>query len=61
MFSNLTGWHLVIILAVLVLLFGATRLPALTRGVGQSLRIFRDEVAGSQPADEAPESRNGSE
>jgi sec-independent protein translocase protein TatA len=29
MLGNLTGWHLVIILVVIVLLFGSTKLPAL--------------------------------
>ncbi|MFT4124076.1 MAG: twin-arginine translocase TatA/TatE family subunit [Microbacteriaceae bacterium] len=45
MFSNLTGWHALIILAVVVLLFGATKLPALARSVGQSVRILKKEVA----------------
>ena len=44
MFANLTGWHLVIILVIVLLLFGATRLPALTRSIGQSVRIFKKEV-----------------
>lgn len=33
-----------IILAVVILLFGATRLPALARSLGQSAKIFRTEV-----------------
>jgi len=44
MFGNLTGWHIVIILVVVVLLFGAPKLPGLARSVGQSMRIFRSEV-----------------
>ena len=44
MFNNLTGWHLIIILAVVLLLFGAPKLPGLARSVGQSMRIFRSEV-----------------
>lgn len=44
MLGNLTGWHLVIILVIVLLLFGATRLPALTRSIGQSVRIFKKEV-----------------
>jgi len=44
MLGNLTGWHLVVILAVLLLLFGAPKLPGLARSVGQSMRIFRSEV-----------------
>lgn len=44
MLANLGGWHLLVILAVVLLLFGATRLPALSKGIGQSIRIFRSEV-----------------
>jgi sec-independent protein translocase protein TatA len=44
MLGNLTGWHLVIILVVIVLLFGSTKLPALAKSVGQSMRIFKGEV-----------------
>ncbi|QJU55162.1 twin-arginine translocase TatA/TatE family subunit [Herbiconiux sp. KACC 21604] len=54
MFANLNGWHLLIVLVVVLLVFGATRLPALARGVGQSLRILRTEVvAPDRPAPEA--------
>jgi sec-independent protein translocase protein TatA len=41
-----TGPHLLIVLAVVILLFGATKLPALAKAVGQSARIFRSEVKG---------------
>jgi sec-independent protein translocase protein TatA len=44
MFGNLTGVHLIIILVVIVLLFGAPKLPGLARSIGQSMRIFRSEV-----------------
>lgn len=44
MFANLTGWHALIVLVVIVLLFGATKLPLLARSVGQSMKIFRQEI-----------------
>lgn len=44
MFANLTGWHMLIILAIVLLLFGAPKLPGLARSVGQSMRIFKSEV-----------------
>ncbi|MBH0009406.1 Sec-independent protein translocase subunit TatA [Salinibacterium sp. SWN1162] len=44
MLGNLSGWHLVILLVVILLLFGAPKLPGLARSVGQSMRIFRSEV-----------------
>lgn len=34
----------VIILAVVLLLFGATRLPALAKSLGQSAKVFRKEL-----------------
>ena len=47
MLGNLTGWHALIILVVVILLFGATKLPALARSVGQSMKIFKNEVKSS--------------
>lgn len=44
MLQNLTGWHAIIILAVILLLFGATKLPALAKSVGQSMKIFKTEL-----------------
>jgi sec-independent protein translocase protein TatA len=41
---RLEGWHIVIIIALAILLFGAPKLPGLARSVGQSLRIFKSEV-----------------
>jgi sec-independent protein translocase protein TatA len=39
-----SGWHMVIVFAAVVLLFGATRLPALARSLGQSRNAFREET-----------------
>lgn len=41
---RLEGWHLIIIIAIAILLFGAPKLPGLARSLGQSLRIFKSEV-----------------
>ncbi|GAB09385.1 Sec-independent protein translocase protein TatA/E homolog [Gordonia araii NBRC 100433] len=44
----MTGWmqpsHLIIIAIIFLLLFGAGKLPAAARGLGQSLRIFKSEI-----------------
>jgi sec-independent protein translocase protein TatA len=40
------GWEWLIIIAVLVLLFGAKRLPEMARSVGQSARVFKGEMKG---------------
>jgi sec-independent protein translocase protein TatA len=42
-----------IVLAVVLLLFGATRLPALARSIGQSTKIFRNEMKSDAPVDPA--------
>ena len=44
MFQGLTGWHFLIILAVILLLFGAAKLPALAKSMGQSARVFKGEM-----------------
>lgn len=54
MLQNLTGWHALIVLAVIVLIFGAAKLPALARSLGQSVRILKTEVSESR-ADAAAE------
>ena len=44
-FGNAFGWpHLIVLLVIILLLFGAPKLPGLARSVGQSMRIFRSEV-----------------
>lgn len=48
---NLGGWEVFAILAVVVLLFGAKRLPDLARGSGRALRIFKTEVKGLEDDD----------
>jgi sec-independent protein translocase protein TatA len=56
MLGNLTGWHFLIILAIVLLLFGATKLPALAKSVGQSMKVFRSEMKSDDvPAVDAPE------
>lgn len=57
MFTNIllvNQWQTwVIILVVVLLLFGATRLPALAKSLGQSAKVFRKEIK-SDDTDEAP-------
>ncbi|WP_405372766.1 MULTISPECIES: twin-arginine translocase TatA/TatE family subunit [unclassified Microbacterium] len=55
---GLQGWHLLIVLAVILLLFGAAKLPALAKSVGQSARVFKGEMKAMKeddaPANPAP-------
>ena len=61
MFSGFTGWHALIILVVVVLLFGATKLPALAKSVGQSMKIFRNEMKTGESDDKVKDSTDDSQ
>jgi len=37
-------WHWIVLLVVVLLLFGSSRLPGLAKSVGQSMKIFKKEV-----------------
>lgn len=51
--GELSPWHLLILAAVFVLLFGAKRLPDGARSLGRSLRIFKTEIKGLHDDDDA--------
>jgi sec-independent protein translocase protein TatA len=53
MLGNLGGWHWIVILLIVLLLFGAPKLPALARSVGQSMRIFKTEIKSPDAAKDA--------
>jgi sec-independent protein translocase protein TatA len=50
---NLGPMEIMLILLVLVLLFGAKKLPELARGSGRALRIFKAETKGLMDDDDA--------
>ena len=52
MLRGLEGWHIVIIVALVVLLFGSRKLPDAARSVGQSLRIFKSEMKAAAKDDQ---------
>jgi sec-independent protein translocase protein TatA len=59
--GSLGTTELVLIFAVIVLLFGASKLPELARGSGRALRIFKAETKGLTDADDdlkTPEQRD---
>jgi sec-independent protein translocase protein TatA len=54
MFRNgLQAWHVIVLLIVVVLLFGANRLPGVAKSVGQSMKIFRNELKDLREDDDA--------
>lgn len=44
-------WHILILLVVVLLLFGAKRLPGSARSLGQAMRIFKAETKGLREDD----------
>lgn len=55
MLKNIQGWELIVVLLIIVLLFGARKLPDLARSIGASAKEFRkglDEGAGDSDSDQ---------
>jgi sec-independent protein translocase protein TatA len=52
------GAEWLVILAIVILVFGAAKLPELARGTGQALRIFKAETKGLRD-DDAEEKPKG--
>ncbi|MDO9380067.1 MAG: Sec-independent protein translocase subunit TatA [Nocardioidaceae bacterium] len=50
--GNLGPTEIILILLVVVLLFGAKKLPELARGSGRALRIFKSETSGLMSDDD---------
>ena len=51
-----SGWELLVVLAIAVLLFGANKLPQLGKGLGEAIGNFKSaQKAGEQAAEDAVE------
>jgi sec-independent protein translocase protein TatA len=57
MVAGLGTQEIVLILIVLVLLFGAKKLPELARGSGRALRIFKAETKGLLEDEDNPDQK----
>ena len=59
------GWEMVVIALVILLLFGAKKLPELARGLGQGIKEFKGAVNGAKDelkdAQDAMESEGNTE
>ena len=57
--GELQPWHIILIVLVAFLLFGAKRMPDMARSVGQSLRIFKSEMRqGAKETEEVAKAAN---
>jgi sec-independent protein translocase protein TatA len=44
--GGLQGWHIIVVAVVLIVLFGAKRMPDAARALGRSMRILKAETRG---------------
>ena len=51
------GAEWLVILAIVIIVFGAAKLPELARGTGQALRIFKSETTGLRDDDKDDETQ----
>jgi len=61
MLSGIGAPEILLVLAVVVLLFGAKKLPELARGSGRALRIFKTEIKSLSDDDDKPEALDSTE
>jgi sec-independent protein translocase protein TatA len=54
MFGSLGMPELLIILVIVIVIFGATRLPQLGRGLGEGIKNFKDGVKSNSDDDKKP-------
>jgi sec-independent protein translocase protein TatA len=53
--KNFNGWEIVIVLVIILLLFGARKLPDLARSIGASAKEFRKGLdEGVEDDEESP-------
>jgi len=52
--------ELLIILAIVIVIFGANRLPGLGRGIGSAIKNFKDEMGGEKDENEKDRNRKAS-
>jgi len=49
---NVGPWEIVLLVVILLLVFGAKRLPEIGRGMGKGMREFKDSVTGKTTTSE---------
>lgn len=53
MLKNFNGWEIIIVLVIVLLLFGARKLPDLARSIGASAKEFRKGLDAGMDDDDA--------
>ncbi|ADO44901.1 MAG: twin-arginine translocase TatA/TatE family subunit [Hydrogenobacter thermophilus] len=52
-------WQLILILLVVFVIFGASRLPELGKGLGEGIRNFKKALSGEEEQKKVPEKEGG--
>lgn len=47
-------WHLFVLAAVVIILFGGRKIPELMRGMGEGVRGFKEGMAGTSQSQTTP-------
>lgn len=50
MFENLSIGHLLVVLVIFLLLFGAKRIPEIAGSLGQGINEFKKTMSGNEPS-----------
>lgn len=63
LFMGLRGWQLIIVLVLILLLFGAKRIPTMMRSLGKGVHSFKQGVEDAKaemnkPIDKTPEEKD---
>lgn len=53
-------WHIVVLVVVLIIIFGAAKLPDIAKSIGQSAKVFKKEMK-ELTDDVPPENDEGDE
>ncbi len=59
LFGPVGPWELIAILAIVVFLFGARRIPEIARGLGEGIRGYRGALRGGTESDEPQDPADG--
>lgn len=57
LFFNLGPTEMIILLVIVLILFGGSRLPSLMKGMGEGIRNFKQGMNEDEPVDKKPETQ----
>ena len=61
MFGNLGAGEIIIILLVILILFGAKKIPELAQGIGKGMKEFKKAISDVEDEIKNPEKKDSSE